>query len=133
MAFDVKDFYPSISESLLVDAIAFAIMLSDITPHEREIIFHARKSLIFSSGESWMKKDDEIFDVTMGAYDGVKVYELVGCYILQQISEKFPKENIALYGDDDLAFFRNINDPQCGRIKKAFQKTFKNNGLDIVI
>ena len=28
-----------------------------------------------------MKKDDEIFDVTMGAYDGVKVYELVGCYI----------------------------------------------------
>ena len=34
MTFDVKNFYPSIWESLLVDAITSASKLSAITPHE---------------------------------------------------------------------------------------------------
>ena len=56
MTFDVTDFYPSISESLLVDAITFASKLSAIISHERETICHSRKSLLFNNGESWMIK-----------------------------------------------------------------------------
>ena len=64
-----------------------------------------------------MKKSGKLFDVIMGAYDGAEICELVGCYILQQIGDKVPKENISLYRDDGLAFFRNINGPQSERIK----------------
>ena len=133
MTFDVTDFHPSILESLLVDAITFTSKLSTITPHEHEIIFHVRKSLLFNNGESWMTKGAKLFDVTMGAYDGAEICELVGCYVLQQIGGMVPQENIGLYRDYDLAFFRNVNGPQSERIKKDFQKTFKKNGLDIVI
>ena len=92
ITFDVKDFYLSISESLLVDAVTFASKLSVVTPHEREIIFHRRISLLFNNGESWMKKGGKLFGVTMGAYDGAEVCELVGCYILNKSATKYQKK-----------------------------------------
>jgi len=69
----------------------------------------------------------------MGAFDGAEVCELVGCFMLSQIAEKFDKNNIGLYRDDGLAVFKNISGPQSEKIKKQFQKHFKDNGLDIVI
>ena len=59
--------------------------------------------------------------------------ELVGCFILSQITKKFDKPNIGLYRDDGLAVFRNTNGPQMERIKKEFQKIFKKNKLDIIV
>ena len=79
MMFNVKGFYPSISEKLLVNAIKFAEKTLSLDRKDKEIIFHARKSLLFNKGESWIKKGDKLFDVTMGAYDGAEVCELVGC------------------------------------------------------
>jgi hypothetical protein len=38
-----------------------------------------------------------------------------------------------LYRDDGLAVFKNISRPQSEKIKKDFQKTFQNHGLEIVI
>jgi len=87
MMFDIKEFYPSISENLLKNALKFANDISRIKPKDMEIIFHARKSLLFNSGESWMKKGDSLFDVTMGAFDGAEVCELVGCFLLHLITE----------------------------------------------
>ena len=37
--FDIKDYYPSISEKLLTDAINWAQTLVKITPEEKDIIF----------------------------------------------------------------------------------------------
>jgi len=82
MVFDVKDFYPSISEQLLRKALLFANSITPLTRDEKEIIFHSRKSLLFNNGEGWVKKGNKLFDVTMGtmgAYDGAEVCELVGC------------------------------------------------------
>ena len=98
-----------------------------------EIIFHARKSLLFKDGESWVKKGDTLFDVTMGAFDGAEVCELVGCFLLHSITSTYNKKDIGLYRDDGLALFKNISGPQSERIKKDFQKLFKNHGLDIII
>ena len=39
----------------------------------------SRKTFLFNNNEPWVKKTgEENFDVPMGFYDGVEVYELVG-------------------------------------------------------
>ena len=46
---------------------------------------HARKSLLFDKNEPWTKKDNaNLFDVTMGSFDGVEVCELVGLLALSK-------------------------------------------------
>ena len=80
-----------------------------------------------------MKKDSGLFDVTMGAYDGVEVCELVGTFLLHKLSLKYNKNNIGIYRDDGLAIFKNISGPKSEKAKKGIQKLFKENELDIVI
>ena len=133
MVFDVKDFYPSITEELLSKAIYFANRIINISAKDKEIIHHARKSLLFNNKETWVKKGDKLFDVTMGAYDGAEVCELVGCFMLSVIASKYDKNDIGIYRDDGLAVFKDKSGPQSEKIKKDFQRTFKNHQLDIVI
>ena len=90
--FDVKDFYPSINEKLLTNAIQFAEQSLSISQKDREIIFHSRKSLLFHNDDNWVKKGETLFDVTMGAYDGAEICELVGCFILSTLPDKFNKK-----------------------------------------
>ena len=88
----------------------------------------------FSGTDVWIKKDgDKDFDVTLGSYDGAKICELVGLYILHKLGEKYGKERIGLYRDDGLACFENTSGPEAERIRKAFIKLFKNElSLNIV-
>ena len=69
----------------------------------------------------------------MGAFDGAEVCELVGTYLLFLISKKYKKSDIGLYRDDGLAAFQNTSGPQNERIKKSFQKIFREKGLELVI
>ena len=68
----------------------------------------------------------------MVAYDGAEVREPVGTFLLDKISEKYEKNSIGLYRDDGLSVFKNKSGTQLERIKKNFQKTFKDFGLEIV-
>ena len=62
--FDVKNFYPSISEKLLIDALNFAKSSINITEQDLSIIMQSRKTLLFQNSESWIKKTgNENFDV----------------------------------------------------------------------
>ena len=47
--FDIVDFYPSIKEDLLKKAIQFAKIHTTISEQEENIIWHARKSLLFDT------------------------------------------------------------------------------------
>ena len=47
----------------------------------------------------------------MGAYEGAEVCELVGSFLLYQISNKYNKKDISLYRDDGLATFKNKSGP----------------------
>ena len=80
-----------------------------------------------------MKGERNLFDVSMGAYAGAEVYELVGVFMLNKISEKYDKNNIGLYRDDGLVVFKNMNGPESERIKKNFQSLFKKYRLEIII
>ena len=66
-------------------------------------------------------------------YDDAEVCELVGIFILNQICEKYNKNDVGLYWDDGLAVFKNISGPESERIKKNFQSLFKKYGLQIII
>ena len=48
------------------------------------------------------KTGTENFDVPMDCYDAAEVCELVGCYILNQLSTVMRNELVGLYRDDGL-------------------------------
>ena len=102
VVFDVKDFYPSIKQTLLTKALEFAKLHVNIKSIDYDIIIHARKSLLYCNGDPWLKKESGLFGVTMGAYDGAEVCELVSIYLLVLLSSKCLKQNIGLYRDDRL-------------------------------
>ena len=54
--FDIKDFYSSIKETLLKNAIQFDAEHTDISKNDFEVIFHARKSLLFHSNHLGLKE-----------------------------------------------------------------------------
>ena len=132
--FDIADFYPSISEKLLTCALDYASKFTTIQPHEREVVVHARKSLLFDSSQPWTKKNNtNMFDVTMGSLDGAEVCELVGLFILDKLTKCFANQNIGLYRDDGLAVFRNMGPRTAEKIKKRFMLCFEDIELKITV
>ena len=130
---DVKDFYPLISKELLTDALTFAETIINLDDHDKNIIYHSRKSLLFNRKKTWMKNGSDLFDVLMGAYNGVEVCELIGIILLNFLGQQYDTKNIGLYRDDGLPIFKNCSGPQIEKIKKRLQRVFKNNGLGVII
>ena len=59
---------------------------------------------MFTNKKPWINKDSNgDFDVTMGSYDGAEVCELVGLFMLNELSKKFGKDNI---GYTDITVYR---------------------------
>ena len=133
IVFDIKDFYASVKKTLRIKAKNFAEKLVNIINEDKVIIKHARKFLLYDNSESWVKKDSGLFDVSMGAYDGAEVCELVWIFFLYKLSLKYNKNDIGLYRDDGLAIFKNISGPKSEKVKNDIQKLFKENELDIAI
>ena len=67
----------------------------------------------------------------MRAYDGAEVYEIVGMFLLEKISEICNKSNIGLYSDGGLSIFRNKSGTQLEEIKNKLQRLFKEYDLEI--
>ena len=142
--FDICEFYPSISEELLTKALDFAqshdCIARLISKENREIIMHCRKSFLFTVDQGnkdgrptpWTKMTGD-FDVTMGAPDGAEVCELVGLYILHELSQNLPDIDFGLYRDDGLAVHKTISGPQRDRIRKKIVAVFQDHGLKIEI
>ena len=115
ITFDVYDFYPSISEDLLLKALNYASRFTTITQQDRHIITHA----------------NNMFDVTMGSYDGVETCELIGADMLSLIAPKF-KNEVGLYRDDGLAICK-ATPKEIEKPKQEVCQVFKSNGLKITI
>ena len=109
--FDIKDFCPFITQDLLNKALNFASEYISILKCDDDVINHARKSLLFDGSNTWIKKQGGLFDVSMGAYDGAEVCELVDTYILDVLSKKYNKNDFGLHRDDRLAVFKNKSRP----------------------
>ena len=134
IAFDVVEFYPSISIDLLSATLDFASKYDAISDDERHIILQAKRSLLYNSEEPWSKKTSpNLFDVTMGSYDGAESRELVGAYLLYSIKEKFGNAcNFGLYRDDGLGITK-ASPRKTELIKKELCSIFGKFGLKITI
>ena len=94
ITFDVREFYPSISEELLMKALDHASTFTNITDQDWQIIIHAKRSPLYHQDSQWEKKNsDNTFDVTMGSYDGAETCELLGLYMLSLITPKFKDQS----------------------------------------
>lgn len=134
LQYDIEQFYPSISAELFEKAITFAKQYIDIPDTHLRIIRQARHTLLFHQGDPWMKRNgDEDFDVPMGSYDGAEVCELIGIFMLSQISQVVNPTDNGLYRDDGLAVMRNIGKPEIERRKKKIIQIFKSHKLKITI
>ena len=81
---------------------------------------------MFFKGEPWNKTNGQLFDVTMGSYDGAEVCELVGLYLLQMLRDLVPSIDFGLYRDDGLGTYSNAPGPQMGKSSSYSRKiTYK--------
>ena len=76
-----------------------------------------------------MKRDNGLFVFAMGAYDRVEVCELVGNYLLYELSKLYEKKDIRLYRDNGLAVCKNKRGLELEKIKKSVQFIFLENNL----
>ena len=69
LAFDIIDFYPSISDELLNKSIEWTRKHTSIDDQEYETMMHSRRTLLHDNkGNMWTKKEiKKQFDVSMGA------------------------------------------------------------------
>ena len=82
--FDIKEFYPSITEEIVEKAIYFGKSLIVFDDHKIRTIKHCKKSLLVHNNIAWKKKTmRNCFDVTMLSYNGVELCELVGTLFYQ--------------------------------------------------
>ena len=114
-------------KKLLREAIRFAKLYISIK--NIKTIIHARKSLLYYKDEPWVKKGERNFDVSMGA----KVWELIGIFMLSILSKHINKNHTGLYRDDGLTILKNNSGPEAEKLKKKFQKLFKEKDLDIIV
>ena len=99
---DILDFYPSISEKLIDQAITWGRKFTPISDSDIKIIKHALKSLLFYNGQAWTKRNNAtMFDVTMESVDGAEISELIGLFILDSLKKRLGI-NFGLYRDDGL-------------------------------
>ena len=129
IAFDICDFYPSITEELLDKALDFASHYIEITNDERVIIKHTKKTTLYSNNMPWRKIRSD-FDATMGSFDSAETCEMVGLFLLSQLTHR--DVNVGLYRADGLATCTK-KPKQVETIKKEMCKTFKRNSLQITI
>ena len=130
LKFDIVSFYPSITKELLSKAIKWAAGITPITKEEVDIIMHCRKTFLFHKDECWVKKTDPSFDVSMGGLDSAEVCELVGLFLLFNLEQLIPKEDVGLYRDDGLAVVE-LPGPEIERLRKRIIKIFSSHGLKI--
>ena len=95
-----------------------------------KIILQTKKAFLFNKGNPWIKKGNKLFDVTMGCWDGAEVCELVGLFLLSQLSELHLV--VGLYRDDGLAVCA-LKPRQVELIKKKLCRIFEENGFQITI
>ena len=122
MKFNIENFYPSVFKDLLERALKFACRFTTVPTATIDTIKHCCKSLLFSQNNAWVKKDNPEFNVTMGSYHGAEICELVGVYLLEELTNIIPKDSVGLYRDDGLAILPNTSGPKTERLKKKIRK-----------
>ena len=130
LVLDVCEYYPSISEELLKEALDWASSIVEISDRDKNIIISSRKSLLYKDKTAFKKKSSGDFDVTMGSYDGAEISDLVGLYLLSKVQNL--GVSLGCFRDDWLGYSR-LTPRQTDNVKKQIKKIFNDHGLKIEI
>lgn len=134
--FDVQEFYPSITEELLNKAIMFGQNYTKISEDEIKIIYNAAQSVLYHDEEVWVKRknsNNPMFDITMGGYHGAEVCEIVGLYMLHELTKFIPKKFVGLYRDDGLMVTTKQSGQKTEKLKQQLHRFAKTIGLGFEI
>ena len=93
------------------------------------MINKTKLSLLFVRGSPWVKRTSE-WDVTMGSFDGAEVSELVGIYMLNQLTKT--DLDLGLYRDDGLGV-TNLKGRPLEAKRQQIQQIFRECGLRVTI
>ena len=67
----------------------------------------------------------------MGSFGGAEICELVGLFLLNNLTQLIGSNNIGLYKDDGLAILENATGSTSERVKKWIKNLFQQHGLRI--
>ena len=99
-----------------------------------EIIKHCRKTLLYYEDSIWIKKGEGgNFDTPIGAYDGAKICELVGCVLLYSINKIMDPSSHGLHHDDGLIIVDKSTPKKCDGIRKRLHRLFGEFGFRLDI
>ena len=129
LKFDVENFYPSISDVLLMAAFEWASTLVTVTEEEKEVVNATKIALLYMEGQPWTKRGCQ-WDVAMGSFDGAEVCELVGLYLLHQLLDT--GLDLGLYRDDGLGVTKLKGQP-LERMRRRVETIFRVNGLKVIV
>ena len=133
--YDVVEFYPNISKQLLMDSFKFAKKYVNISDFDINTIIHSCKTVLIYKNEAWVKKDssEDYFDIPMGSHHGAEICELVGLYILNELSTIIPKNNCGIYRDDGLLITKKRSARLIESLRKDITKIFQKLNLQVKI
>ena len=100
---------------------------AEISEEDENIVINTKRSMLFNGGVPWTKKGESNFDVAQGSYDGAECAELVGLFLLNQVS-KIKEIEAGLYRDDGLAA-TCASARVTENLKKRIAAIFKSYGL----
>ena len=135
--FDLVDFYPSISEELVIKSLKFADSYTNVPDEDLSLIRNACKSVLCEQGNLWRKKrannNNSLFDVTQRSYMGAELCQLVGIFLLDWLKNIFGLKRVGLYRDDGISVLPNSSGFKVKKLKKRTHKFFKSMGLRVTV
>ena len=136
LKFDIEQYYPSITEELLIKSLNFAQKYIQITGKEMDIILQSRRTFLFKDQQPWTKKKGN-FDVGMGSYDSAEISNLCGYFLTAKItsgnSKIFDKNLVGLYRDDGLSVVRTKSGRVLEQLKQKLVRSFAEENLKITV
>ena len=131
--YDIKEFYPSITEKTLDKALELSKEYISVPLDKIEVIKHCCKTLLYYDDSIWIKKGASgNFDTPMGSFDGAEICELVGCLLLYNINYIVDPYSHGLYRDDGLIILGNST-PRKFDIRKKLHRLFNGFGFKLEI
>ena len=128
--FDICNYYASITPELLSKALDWAAMYVTITHEEKNIIMLSKKSFLYTGDTPWVKKGDTNFDIAMGAWDGAESCDLVGLFLLDQLTNRIAGLETGVYRDDGLGVAQNTG-RNIEKMRQKIEQVYEEFGLKI--
>ena len=121
--FQYKKFLPFNKKEHITKAIKFAEEYTKFKKQETNTLMHTCQTIISYDSRIWTKKSNiNNFDIAMSSFQGADVCDLIGLYILSEISPLTGPLNIGLYRYDGLAVIKQSSGTSLERIKKSLTK-----------